>query len=65
VRLIQNYREGNLHRDEVEETFRRLVQAEVAQHQGLAVFEVDLEIKTAQLGRESQPGHSKGLIAHP
>jgi hypothetical protein len=41
------------------------VQAEVAQHQGLAVFEVDLEIKTAQLGRESQPGHSKGLIAHP
>ena len=45
--------------------FHRLVQAEAAQRQSLAVFEVDLEIKTAQLGRESQPGHLEELIVHP
>ena len=65
MRLIRYSREGTLRRDEVEETFHRLVQAEAAQHQSLAVFEVDLETKTAQLGRESQPGHSTELIVHP
>ena len=41
------------------------MQAEAAQHQGLAVFVADLEIKTARLGRESLPGRLEGLIVHP
>ena len=41
------------------------MQVEAAQHQGLVVFVVDLGIKRAQQGRESQPGHLKELIGHP
>ena len=41
------------------------MQAEAAQHQGLAVFVADLEIKMAQVDRESLPGHLEELIVHP
>ena len=40
------------------------MQAEAAQHQGLAVFVADLGIKMAQLGHESLPGRLKELIVH-
>jgi hypothetical protein len=44
--------------------FRRWVQVEAGQHQGLGVFVADLGLTRAQLVHESLRGHLEGSIVH-